>query len=294
MADQTRTTHQCRSAAIMILCNPSSKNLKLVQVYDNCFTHELQRVILMPSTLLPLEVVEMILDILGKDDKGHSTLKTCSLVCQAFLHICRKHIFESVYLNSSTIRATKFGRLLRETPEIADYIRQLDFTFGVAFLAIPSFLESLKRISRLDFLRVQSPALNWSNNEIRPLLLHLLHLPTLTHFKVNNVNNFVVSDLIPCVNLKHLDIGRISVAAENTFPATLPEHSIQLNKLVAQTRGSTIMKLFTVRRPDGKPIIDFGSLSKITVCIDEFNDGEAAQELFRHCHVLTDVRIRCK
>ena len=253
----------------------------------------------MPS-ILPLEIEEMIFDILGEDDKGHSTLKTCSLVCQAFLHICRRHIFESVSLNSSTIRASNFGRLLRETPEIADYIRQLDFTIGVAVLAIPSFQESLKRISRLKFLRVQprhgiSPTLNWSNNLIRPLLLHLLHLPTLTHFKVNNVNGFVVSDLIPCVNLKHLDIGLMTVAAKNTFPATLSEHSIQLNKLVAQTGApSTIMKLCTVRRPDGHPIIDFGSLSNIKVDIDKPNEGEASQELFRHCHVLTNVRITCK
>ena len=255
----------------------------------------LQRVVLMPS-ILPPEIVEIILDILGEDDKGHSTLKTCSLVCQAFLHICRKHIFESIsFDSSSTIRASKFERLLRETPEIADYIRELDFTFAVAVLAIPSFLESLKRISRLDFLRVQSPALNWSNNEIRPLLLHLLHLPTLTHFKVNNFDDFVVSDLIPCINLKHLDIGLMTVAAENTFPATLPEHSIQLNKLVVQTGArSTIMKFCTVQRPDGQPIIDFGSLSKIMVEIKMPDDGEAALELFRYCHVLTGVHIRCK
>ena len=252
----------------------------------------------MPS-ILPFEIEEMILDILGKDDKGHSTLKTCSLVCQAFLHICRKHIFESIsFDSSSTIRASKFERLLRETPEIADYIRELDFTFGVAVLAIPSFQESLKRISRLKFLRVQpriTPTLNWSNNQIRPLLLHLLYLPTLTHFKVNNFDDFVVSDLIPCINLKHLDIGLMTVAAENTFPATLPEHSIQLKQLVAQIGAPpTIMKLCTVRRPDGQPIIDFGSLSKIKVDIDKPNEGEASQELFRHCHVLTNVHITCK
>jgi hypothetical protein len=93
---------------------------------------------------------------------------------------------------------------------------------------------------------------DWSNNPIRPALLRLLHLPTLTHFKVN-VNLFLVSDLIPCVNLKYLDIGHTSVAADNnTFPSTLPEHSIQLNEFVAGFGASdTIVKLCTARRPDG-------------------------------------------
>ena len=255
----------------------------------------------MPS-ILPLEIEELILNILSENDKGHSTLKTCSLVCQAFLPICRKHIFESIFLHSYTNSATNFGRLLRETPEIADYIRQLEFTIDVAVFAIPSFQESLKRISRLEFLRVQPchsaiplPTLNWCNIQVRPLLLHLLHLPTLTHFKLNNFNDFVVSDLIPCVNLKHFDIRCMTVAAENTFPATLPEHSIKLNKLVALSgSSSTIMKLCTDRRPDGQPIIDFGSLSKITVDINKSNEGEAAQELFRHCRVLTNAYITCK
>ena len=273
----------------------------MVYVYDNRCTHQvqvLQRVIFMPSTF-PLEIEEMILDILGEDDEGHSALKTCSLVCQAFLHICRKHLFKNIVLNTISSPTTRaFERLLRKTPEIADYIRKLDFTIQVADLANPTFQESWKRISRLEFLRVQPcTMLDWSNNPIRPVLLHLLHLPTLTHFKVNNVNGFVVSDLIPCVNLKHLDIGLMTVAAKNTFPATLPEHLIHLNEFVyvAHIETSTvIMNLCTARRPDGLPIIDFGSLSKITVDIKEPIEREASQELFRHCHVLTNVHITRK
>jgi hypothetical protein len=113
---------------------------------------------------------------------------------------------------------------------------------------------------------------------------------------VTSVDNFVVSDLIPCVNLKYLDIGlHTTGAAENTFPVVLPEHSIQLNEFVAEIGTPTaIMKLCTSRRPDGQPIIDFGSLSKITVVVDKPDEGEAAQELFRRCHVLTNVHISCK
>ena len=250
----------------------------------------------MPS-IFPLEIEEKIIDILGGEDKGHSAMKTCSLVCHTFLHICRKHIFESIFLNASTIRA--FGRLLRNTPEIGDYIRELVLLyFRVEDLANPLIQESFKRISRLEIFKVLplikiTPRLDWSNNLTRPLLLHLLHLSSLTHFAVNGFNNFAVSDLIPCVNLKYLDIGFLTaVAAKNTFPATLPKYSIQLNGLIGEP--TTIINLCTVQRPDGQPIIHFGSISKITVDINSPIEGEASQNLFRHCHALTHVQITCK
>ena len=254
----------------------------------------------MRTITFPLEIERMILELLTEDDDGHLALKSCSLVCQAFLPICRKHIFGSIVIHdrneiSPTIHA--FERLLRETPEIVDYIRKLDYTIQNADLASSSIQETLKQISRLEFLSVRYPSnfylLDWSNNPIRPALLHLLHLPTLTHFEVNNVNAFLISDLIPCVNLKYLDISDITMEAGNTFPATLPEHSIHLNEFVAGSQTFyAVRNLSTARRPDGQPIIDFGSLSKITVDIDLFY--AVPQELFRRCHSLTNVQIFCK
>jgi hypothetical protein len=260
----------------------------------------------MPSIIFPLEIEEMILNILGEDDEGRLALKMCSLVCHAFLPICRKHIFGSIVLNDQDVERPPtthaFERLLRETPEIADYIRKFDYTIPVADLTSPSIQESLKRMSRLEFLSVRHRwskgrrRLDWSNNPIRPALLHLLHLPTLTHFKMIRIRDFVISDLIPCVNLKYLDIGDdMTVAAENIFPAAFPEHSIQLNEFVAGLGTSSAnMKLSTPCRPDGQPIIDFGSLSKITVEIEGPNEGEASQKLFRLCHALTNVTVLCK
>ena len=253
--------------------------------------------------IFPLEIEETILDLLAEDDEGHSALKTCSLVCQAFLPICRKHIFGSIVLNEYKVPSSptthEFDRLLLETPEIADYIRKLDYNVRIPDFTSPSIRKSLKRISRLEFLTVRCHSsiekLNWTYEPICPALLHLLHLPTLTHFKMIGINDFVLSDLIPCVNLKYLDIGNTTVAAENTFPADLPEHPIQPNEFVAGVETSAaIMHLWTARRPDGQPIIDFGSLSKITVDLKNPDEGEASQELFRRCHVLTNAHISCK
>ena len=249
----------------------------------------------MRTITFPLEIERMILELLTEDDDGHSALKSCSLVCQAFLPICRKHIFRNIVLGLPPI-IHAFERLLRETPEIVDYIRKLDYTIQNADLASSSIQETLKQISRLEFLSVRDDDLyrpGWSNYSIRPALLHLLHLPTLTHFKLNSINSFPISDLIPCVNLKYLDISDITMEAGNTFPATLPEHSIHLNEFVAGSQTFyAVRNLSTARRPDGQPIIDFGSLSKITVDIDLFY--AVPQELFRRCHSLTNVQIICK
>jgi len=222
------------------------------------------------------------------------------LVCQAFLPGCRKHIFGSIVLGGyGTVLARKthaFEHLLRERPEIANHIRKLDYT--VMDSTSPTIQESLKQIFRLEILTIRYYSMydrDWSNSPIRPALLHLLHLPTLIHFNVTSPN-FVVSDLIPCVNLKYLHIGHNTTgAAEITFPAALPEGSIQLNEIVAKYgTGTVIMKLCTARRPDGQPLIDFGSLSKITMRLNKPHDGEASQELFRHCQNLTHIHISCK
>jgi hypothetical protein len=289
-------------------------NTKVVMAvsYPPSFPVSQRTVIFMPS-IFPPEIEETILDFLAADDdsdlEGRSALKTCSLVCQAFLPICRKHIFGSIALDNcdhdgitpSATQAHAFERLLRETPEIADYIRKLDYTIRATdetTSPLIPFEESVKRIYRLKFLTVRDRTrlYYWSNNPIRPALLHLLHLPTLTHLGLISINAFVVSDLIPCVNLKYLHIDAdTTVATKTTFPATLPEHSIQLNEFIAGFAISTvIMKLSTTRRPDGQLIIDFGSLSKIAVNLKCRNEGKASKELFKHCHALTSVNICCK
>ena len=277
-------------------------NRQSFQVSPNAIIH-------MPAVTFPLEIKETILELLAEDDKGHLALKTCSLVCRAFLPISRKHIFESIVLDQRSPTTTyAFECLLRETPEIADYIRKLDYNIPSADLISSSFQESLKRISRLESLSVRHinwEELDWSDNPIRPTLLHLLHLPTLTYFKIIGNNDFVISDLIPCVNLKYLDIGvHTTLIADNTFNslAALPKHSIRLrefvragtNKNSCSRNSATILKLCSARRPDGQAIIDFGSLSKITVTLDDPIEGEALQELFSRCHALTNAHISCK
>ncbi len=255
------------------------------------------------SPVFPPEIEETIIDVFG-DLEDYSSLKTCSLVCRAYLPICRKRLFASVILNNvepgpHRLTTAVLDRLISARPEIADYIRKLDFDIRVEDLANPTIQESLKRISRLESLTVlhrNRPRLDWSNNPIRPALLQLLHLPTLTYFKISYVDNFVVSDLVPCTNLKHLNIGHHTGAADTaSFPGTQPTRSARLHELTAGLAApAAILELCKARRPDGQPVVDFNSLSKITVFVEKPLEGEVVQELFRHCEKLTDVNVSCK
>ena len=73
------------------------------------------------------------------------------------------------------------------------------------------FQKLLRQISRLEFLTVHHrPTLDWSDNPIRPPLFHPLHLSTLTHFSVDNINDFVVlmikiSNILLHSNLGHME-----------------------------------------------------------------------------------------
>ncbi|KIM43743.1 hypothetical protein M413DRAFT_443647 [Hebeloma cylindrosporum] len=253
------------------------------------------------TTILPFEVEETILDILAEDNVDLSTLKTCSLVCQAFLPICRKHIFANIVITDDLddVEAppvSAFVGLLLKRPQIVDVIRKLDYTLSDS---IPTstrepLQKALKTISKLESLTVRTTSgFDWRKIPIGPVLLQLLLLPTLTHFDVAGAKNFVASDLIPFVNLNYLRVGHsMTGTTKPTSPGASPERPIQLNEFVAEGgSGAVITRLLNARRPDGQPLIDFASLSEIMMGFNQPIDVEASQELFRRCHTLTDVRI---
>ena len=254
------------------------------------------------TSILPLEIDEIIIAFLAEDDAKNSAVKACSLVCRAFLPLCRKHIFASIVLNrprSQSLTTRQLEQLLSRSPEIANYIQKLDYNIVIDDLASSSIQECLKHINRLQSLAIQQTLkLDWSSNDLRPALLHLLHLPTLIHFKITEIDKFVASDLVPCVNLKTLEIGRytnLTATATDTILPTLPDCSIQLNEFISGTTNTTaIMDICTAQRPNGQPVIDFSSLAKISVVIENDRDIKASQELFRRCKQLADVHISCK
>ena len=52
------------------------------------------------SSILPLEIEEIVIDFLAENDKDLLSVKACSLGSRASLPLCRKHIFGSIVLNN--------------------------------------------------------------------------------------------------------------------------------------------------------------------------------------------------
>ena len=102
---------------------------------------------------LPFDTIVNIIDSLIQDNskaKGLQYVKTCSLVCQSFLPLCRTHIFSSIKIkvagSSQKHNTEAFGQLVLETPEIARYIRHLN----IAIVSLPVRISLQSSSTRAD------------------------------------------------------------------------------------------------------------------------------------------------
>jgi hypothetical protein len=256
---------------------------------------------------LPIEIINEIINILAQDDPSLFSTKACALVCNEFHHLCRKHIFSSIDLNHTFARslmpytrATKattrmLQQLLDTSPEIGDHIHNLTYDITSDDIGNGSLLETFKKITRLKFFSVwdfNTPRLQWDNNPLRPALLHLLHLPTLIGFRILAFENFLVSDLTPCINLEHLKFERLTVFDDPSLASNLPKNSIRIRNISAGLKSaSVIMKMCTMLCADGKPFFDFSWVNDLTIKIHRQNDVQATLNLLSRCRKLISISI---
>ncbi|KIM35768.1 hypothetical protein M413DRAFT_32232 [Hebeloma cylindrosporum] len=249
---------------------------------------------------LPPETIENIIDILAQDDPDHSRLKTCSLVCQMFLELCRKHIFASITIDGQKLAVPKptsaaLVRLLSSTPEIAEHIRKLHWRMLVEEFEDRSLPGILEKITKLQSLAISWPREHrqWRKNSLRTAILYLLHLPTLVRLEMTENQDFVFADLIPCTNLREFQLDCTKpVEAEHTLPLTLPHPPLQLRHLFVGSECFTAMSMIGASlRPDGKPIFNLAVLSSITIRLWRHEDFEASRQLFQHCSKLTEIQL---
>jgi len=251
------------------------------------------------TSLLPLETIETIIDALAADDI--QSVSSCARVCHAFLPLSRKHIFASIILNDNSSQtpsptARMLERLLSTTPEIAIHIRSLTYCIDVEDFKNKPFQDTLEKITRLQSLHVwyyNRVKFDWKRNPLRTALLHLLHLPTLTHLKLFAIDNFAASDLIPCLNLKELDLQNVAAAhPDGEVPTTFPNRSPRLSTFSAGVRSNTLTtQLCGRQRPDGKPLVDFAGVTKISFKYLRTECVEASREVLRHCGQLVSIYI---
>ena len=265
-----------------------------------------------PTSRLPLEVLERIIDEAAENDLSDipqfynklSSIKSCALVCHSFLPLCRKHIFASVALNAQrpySPTSDNLDYLLSNSPHLAVYIRKLKYFVTKREFVAKRLLWLLPMFKKLVKLRklsiIYSPAgvsargkvLDWMSSSVRKVLLPLLHFPTLTSIKLSSIDNFPLADLAYCVNLKKLKILDLECSnGVGKFLETLPTAPVMLERLEIRRSIKHVQQLCDARRPDGKPIIDFSSLKEISATATRL---DSLTELFGMCRNLHKIEL---
>ena len=117
--------------------------------------------------------------------------------------LCRKHLFSYIRnLASLPVSVLKrFNDLLSKKPDIARYVKRLDYR---CFTHTPSFdeelniLDILKKHSSLQRIRLSSSGSNWNNlpESLRSSLVSLIQLPTVVHLDIKDFNRQQRSQLV--------------------------------------------------------------------------------------------------
>lgn len=263
---------------------------------------------------LPLEVIELIIEIVANNDYHEAPIqpkfpntKACSLISHAFLHRCRQHIFRSIRLydkrraaNSSWQNSAQlFAQLITDNAEIANYVRQLHYLVQThitePYYGVPP---ALARLINLETLTLSSTSgfFKWDTIKLPSMstLLHLLHGPKIQSLKLICVSGFRVSDLVRCRNLRNLDLCHVLLAAAEDdvvffIPpsSTTPLHHLGLKH--CQTHHAS--QVVTRQLVDGRRIIKTNSLKSLSIGISYPREVEHATEIFQHIRGLETLDI---
>ena len=257
---------------------------------------------------LPLELIEQIIDKVARpldydpfryQRPDFPSLKICALVCHSFLDLCRKHIFGSVSLSKSP-SSDDLNHLLSNSPHLAVYIRELGYFVNQKEFdreRLPWLSSMFKKLVKLQKLIIghrnsqRRTRVDWTSSFMRKALLPLLHLPTLTSITFLATKNFTPADLAGCGSLKKLRIeySECSTSRAGKFLQTLPASPPMLEELML-TDDNVVQRLCHVRRPDGKPIIDFSSLKKLQASVGQL---DLWSEFFGMCRNLHQISLSC-
>ncbi|KAF9483063.1 hypothetical protein BDN70DRAFT_929559 [Pholiota conissans] len=270
------------------------------------------------STQLSTDILESIVDTLAPDDPNLRATKACSLVCHDFLAICRKRIFARIILNNPSVdpppslridwvqhgTTASFKRLLSFSPDLAQHVRELAVNLTAQDLKDTALVDIFKKINQLQALTLRCSRssqsfleriqFDWDNNPLRPGLLHLLHLPTIVSFNLLAIENFLVSDLIPCANLKQIRFSDLSISS--AFPSEskpIIGSPIQPLSLFGGTKSASIFtEMYAMRCADGSPFFDFSGLTTLAYPMAESQDLEGLRHILSRCENLVNLSTR--
>ena len=235
--------------------------------------------------VLPLDVIDNIIDILFNDDtKSLPYVKAFSLTCQSFLPLCRKHMFSSISIHIGDFFLNDEVRFLLD---IARYVRRLNILIDHRYCKSEcSFDQVSRQLTGLKSITIWcssqwGSSMFWKDisSSARCSLLSLIHLPTLTHLDLKQIHDFPISALITCTNLKHLAVNGHLIADENDDALSSVSHKpIQL-EVFETTVTLTVLKLLASKCSDGRPVLDFTLLKKVLLVFKQHGTDQTGQIL---------------
>jgi hypothetical protein len=259
---------------------------------------------------LPFDIIALIIDIVG-ENKDTVLLKELALVSHSFHQICSKHLFATVELKESNYYDAEspkksFIELFESRPYVAKYIRKI--TYKVYRSLSPDdndrqlsliFIKFLSTFSRLNCLTISTANMDWNtlDSSLTSAFIHLMHLPTINYINLSNIEkNFPLSSLTPCVNLHRLDIFHLKGLKdlnprEKGSPEVAVETIPKIREFHTSESSQLTKKLLHAKRQDGRPVLNFTDLRRISMSLAGLNDERNMRYLLENAKLLEKLHL---
>ncbi|EDQ99411.1 uncharacterized protein LACBIDRAFT_335053 [Laccaria bicolor S238N-H82] len=237
----------------------------------------------------PPEIIEEIINALGDDV---AALKACSQTCSSLLPSCRKCLFRTIHITprdhpqrNLPRLITSFGTLLDRNPGISDYVRNFVHRICTPDLDDDDVLRVLGRLRRVQSFKLGmgDRVIEWKTlrQPFRDALLRLIHLRSISRLKISDIQDFPIKTLCPCANLVDLTLLSVWGSAAGIDDDEQGEGNFVPEAVAPQLQSFNfdswsspyVLHLLNYRRSDGIPVLDFGSVRRLTA------EGQNEQDL---------------
>lgn len=242
---------------------------------------------------LPYDVVGEVIKQL--DDEA--SLRSCSLICKAASPLCQRQIFYEIRLEQAW-RVRRFADLLEKSSHIASWVRVLALAFG-SWKDVVEYAQSLLQLKRLhslklDFQRASSYQGDSLLEDLKPILLHLLSLPTILIVELDSTPHYYSTVyklsgvfLAHSPNLEALVISSIELESPNEIQRSFvgpPLRSLELRDLA-------LGKLYVLKEFMAKHILNLSRLKALKIDGSSKEEKDVLQYIIQSCAPTLQILI---
>jgi hypothetical protein len=269
------------------------------------------------SSRIPLEIVELVIDVLNADDEIDA-IKACSQASKALLPRCRKHLFFRIDLDprpqsrhvsanhdSDDVRPrrmTLFLDLLDQTPDIAFYVHDLDLYIYLEDSDCPRIIRALNMLSNLTAFSLRHDisreghfySLNW--DDLCPNFISCIHRIISSHklaqLEFASFANIPLSTFSWCGGgIEELSLWSVELSTNgSTFPVMTP---IRLRALSCDEAGMILVGKTLLIKSE-YPILDLSRLDRFIASLHEAGGNICMRNILSSSEALTEVHLHGK